>query len=121
MTTIVAETGIRSVVLDIEDDNPASMGVAERLGAERRAPARVAVDRIEIPRTLVVFALTVSDDSRPRDGGSADPFHAADETFAHAVGIRMHVWPGGHGFGYWNAHWADYLGFYARALANCRH
>jgi S-formylglutathione hydrolase FrmB len=55
------------------------------------------------------------------DGGNADPFHAADETFARELGIRMHVWPGGHAFSYWNAHWADYLGFYARSLASCRH
>jgi len=31
----------------------------------------------------------------------------------------MHVWPGGHDFTYWNAHWSDYLGFYAQALATC--
>lgn len=61
MATIGAETGVRSVVLDIEDDNPASIRVAERLGAERRAPARVVVDRTGVPRTLVVFVLTVGD------------------------------------------------------------
>jgi RimJ/RimL family protein N-acetyltransferase len=66
MATIVAETGIRSVVLDIEDANPPSRRVAERLGAERRAPARVVVDRTGIPRTLIVFVITVGDNSRPR-------------------------------------------------------
>jgi hypothetical protein len=30
------------------------------------------------------------------------------------------MWPGGHDFGYWNAHWTNYLGFYAHALATCR-
>jgi hypothetical protein len=29
------------------------------------------------------------------------------------------MWPGAHDFGYWNAHWSDYLGFYAHALATC--
>jgi hypothetical protein len=55
------------------------------------------------------------------DGGSADPFHPYDEQFAHELGITMHVWPGGHDFDYWNAHWGSYLGFYAAAFANCRH
>ena len=53
------------------------------------------------------------------DGGDADPFHAADEQLASTLHIPMHVWPGGHDFGYWNAHWSDYLGFYAHALATC--
>jgi S-formylglutathione hydrolase FrmB len=51
------------------------------------------------------------------DGGSADPFHAADEAFAAALGIHMHVWPGDHSGNYWNSHMRDYLGFYAAALA----
>jgi S-formylglutathione hydrolase FrmB len=54
------------------------------------------------------------------DGGEQDPFHAADETLAHALGIRMHVWPGGHDSDYWTAHYGDYLRFYAGALAACR-
>lgn len=53
------------------------------------------------------------------DGGSEDPFHQADATLAHELGIRMHVWPGSHDSNYWNAHWHDYLAFYANALANC--
>jgi hypothetical protein len=36
-----------------------------------------------------------------------------------ALHIHLHMWPGGHDFGYWNAHWSDYLGFYAHALATC--
>jgi S-formylglutathione hydrolase FrmB len=54
------------------------------------------------------------------DGGDQDPFHQADELLAHELGIRMHIWPGGHGLDYWDAHWHDYLNFYASALANCR-
>ncbi len=53
------------------------------------------------------------------DGGSADPFHATDEALAAALGIRMHVWPGGHDQDYWDAHWSDYLNFYAAALGTC--
>lgn len=54
------------------------------------------------------------------DGGDADPFHSGDEVLASAVHIPMHIWPGGHDFGYWNARWGQYLRFYAGALASCR-
>lgn len=54
------------------------------------------------------------------DGGTQDPFHQADETFAHELHIHMHVWPGGHNSEYWNAHWRNYMRFYASALARCR-
>jgi S-formylglutathione hydrolase FrmB len=54
------------------------------------------------------------------DGGTDDPFHDADEQLASALHTHMHVWPGGHDFTYWNAHWRDYLDFYAQALATCR-
>jgi enterochelin esterase-like enzyme len=53
------------------------------------------------------------------DGGDQDPFHAADETLAAALHIHMRVWPGAHDGDYWNAHWRDYLGFYATALKHC--
>jgi enterochelin esterase-like enzyme len=45
---------------------------------------------------------------------------AGDEQLANALHIHLHMWPGGHDFGYWNAHWSAYLGFYAHALATCR-
>jgi S-formylglutathione hydrolase FrmB len=54
------------------------------------------------------------------DGGEQDPFHSADEALAGALHIHMHVWPGAHDSDYWNAHWADYLNFYATALAACQ-
>ena len=55
------------------------------------------------------------------DVGAQDPsFTVVDEQFANALHIHLYVWPGGHDFGYWNAHWSDYLGFYAHALATCR-
>jgi S-formylglutathione hydrolase FrmB len=53
------------------------------------------------------------------DGGSSDPFHHADTAFAHELGIPLHVWPGGHDPGYWQAHYRDYLHFYATALTRC--
>jgi S-formylglutathione hydrolase FrmB len=55
------------------------------------------------------------------DGGAQDSFfHATDEQLASDLHIHLHVWPGGHNFTYWNAHWSAYLGFYAHALATCR-
>jgi S-formylglutathione hydrolase FrmB len=53
------------------------------------------------------------------DGGTADPFRAADEALAAALRIRMRHWPGGHDDGYWHAHYGRYLRFYADALAAC--
>ena len=35
------------------------------------------------------------------------------------VGVRLHVWAGGHDSAYWHAHYRDYLRFYAGALATC--
>jgi enterochelin esterase-like enzyme len=58
------------------------------------------------------------------DAGDKDPFQPGDKAFAQAldiVGARatVHTWPGGHEGEYWDAHWRDYLSFYARALARC--
>jgi RimJ/RimL family protein N-acetyltransferase len=60
MSSIVARTKLRSVVLDIEPANIASASVAGRLGAERREPPRVELDRTGTERTLVVFVLRCS-------------------------------------------------------------
>ncbi len=55
------------------------------------------------------------------DVGAQDPsFVAGDEQLANALHIHLHTWPGVHDLGYWNAHWNDYLRFYAHALATCR-
>jgi ribosomal-protein-alanine N-acetyltransferase len=51
--------GVRSVVLDIETDNLASIRVAERIGATRREPPRVERDRNGVRRTLAVFIVRV--------------------------------------------------------------
>jgi ribosomal-protein-alanine N-acetyltransferase len=60
LASVVAEIGLRSVVPDIEAGNVASERPAERLGAERRAPTRVEVDRVGVARTLVVYVLPVA-------------------------------------------------------------
>jgi [ribosomal protein S5]-alanine N-acetyltransferase len=60
MVSVVAGTGLRSVALDIEAGNLASERLAERLGAESRAPARVEVDRTGVERTLVVYVLPIA-------------------------------------------------------------
>jgi RimJ/RimL family protein N-acetyltransferase len=57
MNSIVSATELRSVVLDIEPGNAPSVRLAQRLGAQRRSPSRVEVDRTGKPRELVVFVL----------------------------------------------------------------
>ena len=53
------------------------------------------------------------------DGGTADPFRAAGESFARSLRIPMRHWRGGHTGAYWHARYGTYLRFYARALAGC--
>jgi poly(3-hydroxybutyrate) depolymerase len=53
------------------------------------------------------------------DTGTEDPFRAADQALADALGIRLLVWEGEHGGRYWADHYDEYLRFYARALADC--
>jgi RimJ/RimL family protein N-acetyltransferase len=50
---------MRSVVLDIEIDNAASLHIAERIGGQRRAPTRVERDRRGDPRTLAVYLVAL--------------------------------------------------------------
>jgi S-formylglutathione hydrolase FrmB len=58
------------------------------------------------------------------DAGTADPFDPGDRAFIAALrgagtAITVHRWPGGHTDAYWQAHYRDYLRFYASALAHC--
>lgn len=60
MSTVVSGSGVRTVVLDIEEGNLPSMRLAERLGAERRSPTRVHPDRFGAPHTMVAYVLPVA-------------------------------------------------------------
>ncbi len=59
------------------------------------------------------------------DAGTKDPFLISDVAFDDALeeagaDISAHdTWPGGHDRAYWDSHWPAYLGFYAKALADC--
>jgi S-formylglutathione hydrolase FrmB len=60
------------------------------------------------------------------DAGAQDPFQPGDQAFADELrndGADATIKfdrPGGHDSDYWNAHWSEYLRFYAAALAKCR-
>lgn len=60
LASVVADTGLRSVVLDVEASSVASQRLAERLGAQRRVPTRIEVDRTGGSRILVVYVLPVA-------------------------------------------------------------
>ena len=59
MMEIAADVGLRSLVLDIEEENAASIRVAEHLGAQRRTPTRLHTDRFGDDWTMVVYVLPV--------------------------------------------------------------
>ena len=59
MMKIAANVGLKSLVLDIEEENVASIRVAERLGAGRRTPTRVHTDRFGKDWTTAVYVLRV--------------------------------------------------------------
>jgi [ribosomal protein S5]-alanine N-acetyltransferase len=59
MMKIAANAGLKSLVLDIEEGNVASIRVAERLGAVRRIPTRLHTDRFGKAWTMVVYVLRV--------------------------------------------------------------
>lgn len=59
MMPIAANAGLKSLVLDIEEENVASIRVAERLGAARRSPSRIHTDRFGDDWTMVVYVLHV--------------------------------------------------------------
>ncbi len=53
------------------------------------------------------------------DGGDKDPFRAGTDAFAAALRIKARHPQGEHEGEYWRAHYAQYLRFYASALAGC--
>jgi RimJ/RimL family protein N-acetyltransferase len=61
MIRLAAETtSLRTVALDIEPENVASVHLPQRLGAERRGPERTEPDRAGVERTLTVFVLPMA-------------------------------------------------------------
>jgi len=54
-----AATELRAVVLDIEETNDASLRLARRLGAERREPDRIELDRLGEPRRMIACVLRI--------------------------------------------------------------
>lgn len=56
---LAAATDLRSVVLDIDVTNVASVGLALRLGAERREPERIELDCLGQQCRMVVFVLAI--------------------------------------------------------------
>ena len=60
------------------------------------------------------------------DGGTADPFRAADAAFVallrqQGVAVTYHVWPGAHTGSYLELTHGRYLWFYASVLTTFRH
>ena len=53
------------------------------------------------------------------DVGTRDPFRSATEDLGRRVGVKVHVWSGGHDGAYWRRHVGQYVRFYARALKRC--
>ena len=49
------------------------------------------------------------------DRGDEDPFIPGDDALAQAMGVEVHRYPGEHDREYWDAHWPEYLRFYANA------
>jgi S-formylglutathione hydrolase FrmB len=53
------------------------------------------------------------------DAGESDPFLQATNELGRLLHVRVRVSAGGHDRGYWRRHVAEYLRFYAGALARC--
>jgi S-formylglutathione hydrolase FrmB len=53
------------------------------------------------------------------DAGESDSFLKSTKELGRLLHVRVHVSPGGHDRGYWRRHAAEYLRFYAGALARC--
>jgi S-formylglutathione hydrolase FrmB len=51
------------------------------------------------------------------DRGDKDPFIPGDQALAEALEAKLHSYPGEHVREYWDAHWRQYLEFYARSCS----
>jgi enterochelin esterase-like enzyme len=86
-------------------------------------------DRADYERNDVLAAVRADPDAFGHtriwnDYGDQDWFVTGNAAFVAALrkggaDLVAHVWPGGHDNAYWDAHWPQYLRFYARALAAC--
>jgi enterochelin esterase-like enzyme len=86
-------------------------------------------DRADYERNDVLAAVRADPDAFGNtliwnDHGDEDWFVAGNAAFVSALraggaDLTAHVWPGGHDGAYWDAHWPEYLRFYADALAAC--
>lgn len=86
-------------------------------------------DQVDYERNDVLAALRADPDAFGdaeiwNDYGDEDWFVDGNAAFVDILGegeadLTAHVWPGGHDSSYWDAHWPQYLRFYAAALAEC--
>lgn len=122
--------GAHDIALDHPGRFCAVGGHSPALWLEGGATAPGAFDNAEdFERNDVIG--TVSEDPEAfgpipiwNDYGDEDPFLIGDVAFDEALEaggaqLTAHEWHGGHEQSYWDRHWKAYLGFYARALADC--
>ena len=88
-------------------------------------------DRADDERNDVLAAVQADPDAFGEtpvwnDYGDRDWFVAGNAAFVSALEsstetpLTAHVWPGGHESSYWDAHWPQYLRFYAKELTHCQ-
>ncbi|HWC07760.1 MAG TPA: alpha/beta hydrolase-fold protein [Solirubrobacterales bacterium] len=87
-------------------------------------------DQADYDRNDVIAAVQANPDAFGdvpvwNDYGDQDWFVPGNAAFVAALEssattpLTAHVWPGGHDQSYWDAHFPEYLNFYAQELANC--
>ncbi len=74
-------------------------------------------DLIDIARHRSTYDAPVWIDVGNRDHLRPVATKLADELRADGADVSFHVWPGEHAGRYWDAHFAEYLDFYAKACA----
>jgi enterochelin esterase-like enzyme len=74
-------------------------------------------DLVRITHRRSPYAAPVWIDVGNRDGLRPAATTLAHELRADGADVSFHVWPGSHDGRYWDAHFADYLRFYADACS----